>query len=112
MVSLEPNHRLVVLCQSIPWDDLIEQSIPILYQQRGICVDVGRRLNLRAHLGIYILQTVHGWTDRWSEEMLRFYVPARLFCGLLELTESLDRTSIEDFRNRFGEKGLNLSHGR
>ena len=38
--------------------------------------------------------------------MLRFYVPARLFCGLLDSTESLDRTSIEDFRNRFGEKGV------
>ena len=108
MVSLEPNHRLVVLCKAIPWDELIEQCIPILYQEQGILVDVGRRLNLRAHLGIYILQSVHGWTDRWSEEMLRFYVPARLFCGLLDSTASLDRTSIEDFRNRFAEKGAQL----
>lgn len=108
MVSLSPNHRLVILCKAIPWDELIEKSIPILYQEQGVFVDVGRRLNLRAHLGIYMLQSVHGWTDRWSEEMLRFYVPARLFCGLLDSTATLDRTSIEDFRNRFGEKGAQL----
>lgn len=112
MISLETNHRLVVLCKTIPWDELMERAVPTLYQERGISVDIGRRLNLRAHLGIYILQSVHGWTDRWSEEMLRFYVPARLLCGLLDSTESLDRTSIEDFRNRFGQQGAQLITGQ
>ena len=107
-VQIEPNHRLVTLCKSIPWEDLMEKAIPILYDEQGISADTGRRLDLRAHLGAYILQTTYGWTDRWTEEMLRFYIPARIFCGYLESTGSLDHTSIEEFRNRFGEKGTRL----
>lgn len=107
-VRIEPDHRLAVLCRSIPWEELMEKAVPILYTEHGISAEKGRLLNLRAHLGIYILQTVHGWTDRWSEEMLKFYIPARLFCGFLESEGSLDRTSIEEFRNRFGEKGARL----
>jgi transposase, IS5 family len=107
-VQIEPEHRLVILCTSIPWEELMLMAVPILYDEQGISADAGRRLDLRAHLGAYILQTTFGWTDRWTEEMLRFYIPARIFCGYLESTGSLDRTSIEDFRNRFGEKGARL----
>jgi hypothetical protein len=90
------------------WESLIEKAIPILYDEQGISADVGRYLDVRAHLGAYILQSVHGWTDRFTEEMVRFYIPARLFCGYLESEGSLDHTAIEDFRNRFGEKGAQL----
>ena len=109
IISVEPTHRLVVLCKSLPWTELMEKAIPILYDEQGIPWDGGgRKLDLRAHLGAYILQTVHGWTDRWTEEMVRFYFPARLFCGYLDSTGSLDHTKIEEFRNRFGEKGARL----
>jgi hypothetical protein len=107
-VRIEPNHRLAILCRAMGWERLMEKAVPILYQEQGIREDVGRTLNLRAHLGAYILQTVYGWTDRFCEEMLKFYIPARLFCGFLESEESLDHTSIEEFRNRFGEKGAQL----
>ena len=107
-VRIEPNHRLVTLCKSIPWEALMEKAIPILYDEQGISQDSGRPLDLRAHLGAYILQTTYNWTDRWCEEMLRFYIPARLFCGYVASQGSLDHTSIEEFRNRFGEKGARL----
>lgn len=108
VVVLEVNHRLITLCQSIDWESLMERAIPILYDEQGISKEAGRPLDLRAHLGAYILQTTYGWTDRWAEEMLRFYVPARIFCGYHESEGGLDHTSIEDFRNRFGEKGARL----
>ena len=95
VVVLEMNHRLVRLCQSIPWDDLMEKAIPILYEENGISPELGRPLDLRAHLGAYILQATYGWTDRWTQEMLNFYIPARIFCGYLESEAGLDRTSIE-----------------
>jgi len=107
-VRIDPDHRLAVLCRAIAWEELMEKAVPILYQDQGIREDIGRVLNLRAHLGAYILQTVHGWTDRWCEEMLKFYIPARLFCGFLESEGSLDHTSIEEFRNRFGTRGAEL----
>ena len=108
MITLPYGHRLVTLYEAIPWHELMEKAIPILYDDHGISAYIGRELNLRAHLGAYILQTVHGWTDRWTEEMIRYYVPARIFCGFLESTGSLDHTRIEAFRNRFGEKGACL----
>jgi glycosyltransferase involved in cell wall biosynthesis len=108
IVSLPEGHRLLVLHDSIPWAALMQKAIPILYEEQGISRSKGRILNLQAHLGAYILQTVHGWTDRWTEEMIRYYIPARIFCGFWESTGSLDRTRIEDFRNRFGEKGARL----
>ena len=68
IISVEPDHRLVVLCKAIPWMELMEKARPILYDEQGIAWDTGgRKLNLQAHLGAYILQTVHGWTDRWTE---------------------------------------------
>ena len=66
-VKIEPNHRLATLCRSIPWKELMKNAVPILYGEQGIREDLGPDLNLRGHLGIYILQAVHGWTDRWSE---------------------------------------------
>ncbi len=58
IISVEPDHRLVVLCKAIPWMELMEKATPILYDEQGIASDTGgRKLNLRAHLGAYILQT-------------------------------------------------------
>jgi len=108
IVSLPAEHRLITLYNSIPWRELMEKAKIVLYDNQGISPNTGRTLNLQAHLGAYILQTVHGWTDRWTEEMIRFYVPARFFCGFLESTGSLDHTRIEAFRNRFGERGAVL----
>ena len=73
MIHIPKDHPLIVLNQSLPWEELMEEAIPLLYQNHGIAIDIGRRLNLRAHLGAYILQSVHNWTDRWTEEMLKFY---------------------------------------
>jgi transposase, IS5 family len=108
IVTLPHGHRLITLYESIPWEELMKKAKPVLYEEQGISSTVGRPLNLRGHLGAYILQTVHNWTDRWTEEMLRYYVPARIFSGFLDSTGSLDHTSIEEFRNRFGEKGARL----
>ena len=108
IVVLESTHRLIKLCESIPWESLMEQAIPILYDSQGISPNIGRPLDLRAHLGAYILQATYGWTDRFTEEMMRFYIPARIFCGFLESTGSLDHTKIEEFRNRFGSQGARL----
>lgn len=108
MINIPKDHRLVILNQSIPWQDLMLEVVPILYYQHGIATNIGRKLNLRAHLGAYILQSVHNWTDRWTEEMLRYYVPARIFCGFIESPENLDHTKIEEFRNRLGEEGSQL----
>jgi hypothetical protein len=64
MITLPHGHRLVTLYEAIPWHELMEKAKPILYDEQGISPHLGRELNLRAHLGAYILQTVHGCTLR------------------------------------------------
>lgn len=39
IISVEPDHRLVVLCKSIPWLELMEKARPILYDEQGIAWD-------------------------------------------------------------------------
>ena len=45
VVVLEVNHLLITLCQSIAWEGLMEQAIPILYDEQGISKEAGRYLN-------------------------------------------------------------------
>ena len=34
IVILEVNHRLITLCQTIEWESLMEQAVPILYDEQ------------------------------------------------------------------------------
>jgi hypothetical protein len=66
-------------------------------------IDNGRILDLRAHIGALIAQTMNGWTDRQTEEMVRYHAGVRLLCGLERTTTTMDRTRIEAFRNCVGK---------
>ena len=79
IIVVNENHPLVIPAKNIPWKEMFEELVPILY--KNINRFIGRRLDLRAHCGIYLLQAVYHWTDRFAEEMLRNYAPARIFCG-------------------------------
>ena len=40
MINIPKDHPLVTLNQNIPWQDIMEQAIPLLYQDRGISLDI------------------------------------------------------------------------
>lgn len=106
-VPMPRIHQLVIGAENIDWNQLFKELEPILY--KGINKALGRHLDLRAHCGIYLLQSMHNWTDRFSEEMIRYYAPARIFCGYaIDSTKSIDHTRIEKFRNRLGKEGAVL----
>jgi len=46
-----------------------------------------------------------GLTDRKTEEMVRYHAGVRLLCGVEGSTETIDHTSVEDFRNTVGPEG-------
>jgi transposase, IS5 family len=106
-VSDQSKYR--VLENILPWPELAE--VANYYRAKKIDINNGRILNLRLHLGAYIAQSMNGWTDRQTEEMVRYHVGVRILCGLEESTDTADRTRIEAFRNLLGKEGsetLNL----
>lgn len=99
IVAQDSQYR--ILGQIFPWVEAAE----IVNRYRAMKVDIenGRMLDLRAHIGALIAQTMNGWTDRQTEEMVRYHVGVRLLCGLEGTTTTMDRTRIEAFRNCVGK---------
>lgn len=100
-VSDQSKYR--VLENILPWPELAE--VANYYRAKKIDINNGRTLNLRLHLGAYIGQSMNGWTDRQTEEMVRYHVGIRILCGLEESTDTTDRTRIEAFRTLLGKEG-------
>ena len=63
---------------------------------------LGRRLMVRIHLGIYILQRIYNLTDREAEYGVRDNAAYQLFCGLAAVFRwhVPDHTKIQSFRSR------------
>jgi IS5 family transposase len=100
-IVIPANHFLIILSDSIPWSDYAQIAIDDLYN--GIKRS-GRKLNLRLHIGAFVLQTLFRWTDRELEENLNFYAPARVFCGIADKVKSYDHSSYVKFRNRLSDE--------
>lgn len=103
-VLVSSGSRYWVLSNNLEWKLMGE----VANKYRALKVDIhnGRPLNLRMHLGAMIAQSMNGWTDRETEEMMKYHAGIRLLCGLEQSKESLDHTSIECFRNQVGPKGF------
>ncbi len=106
-IIVPKKHFLITLALSIPWEEFARMAIVDLYRDKKRS---GRKLNIRLHLGAFILQTLFRWTDRELEENLNFYSPARVFCGVEG--KAFDHSSYVKFRNRLTEetaKNFNVS---
>jgi len=100
-VTVGPDSQYRMLGQVFPWLEAAE--IVNRYRAMKVDIDNGRILDLRAHIGALIVQTMNGWTDRQTEEMVRYHAGVRLLCGLEGTTTTMDRTRIEAFRNCVGK---------
>lgn len=102
-VYIPEESKYRVLSEALPWLELAE--VANRHRAKKLDINRGAPLNLRLHLGAYIAQTMDGLTDRKTEEMVRYHAGVRLLCGVEGSTETLDHTSIEDFRNTVGPEG-------
>ena len=100
-IAEESKYRL--LCEVLPWLELA--GVANRYRSKHVDINRGAPLNLRLHLGAYIVQTMDGLTDRKTEETVRYHAGVRLLCGVEGSTETIDHTSIEEFRNMIGPDG-------
>ncbi len=73
IIDVDSNHSLLLAAERIDWERMFEELEPIIFN--GINKEIGRRLDIRAHCGIFLLQSDFNWTDRFSEEMMRYHAP-------------------------------------
>lgn len=102
-VVVPADNRYRLLCERLPWRELAE--VANTHRAKHVDLHRGRPLDLRLHLGAFIAQSMNAWTDRETEEMVRFHAGVRLLCALEQSSDSIDHTSIETFRSQLGEPG-------
>lgn len=100
------KHPLIRLSQSIPWKTLVDTILPDLKKTKKGCWWLGRKLKIRTHLGVYLLQQIFNKTDRQIEYDVKDNAAYQLFCGIdiVEKWHAPDHTKIEEFRSRLSEE--------
>ena len=56
LVTIKENHPLIKLAQALPWPKLVELILPDLKKTKTGAWWLGRKLKVRTHLGVYLLQ--------------------------------------------------------
>jgi IS5 family transposase len=102
VIAIAAKHPLVVLANTLPWEQMLALVLPDLQRTEHCCWWVGRPLRVRIHLGIYLLQQWFDLTDRQAEYALHDNAAFQLFCGygLMKHWHVPDHTKIEEFRSR------------
>lgn len=108
-VVVSEGDRYRILSEKLPWLEL--GDVANCHRAKQVDINDGRPLNLRLHLGALISQSMNGWTDRETEEMVRLHAGVRLLCALEQSSQTIDRTSIEAFRNQVGKDGVEALTG-
>ena len=101
-IILDPNDPLYRLCNKILWVELFNQIFPDLQRTPKGMWWVGRKINVRKHLGAYVLQCLFNKTDRAMGADLSVNGLFQAFCGATFISgwSPPHWTKIEEFRNR------------
>lgn len=101
-VTVSEAHPLIKLAQTVPWKQLADIVMPDLKNTPKGLFSVGRKLWVRIHLGVYILQNIFNKTDRQMEWEIKENAAYQLFCGvgILPFFFVPDHTKISKFRSR------------
>ena len=103
VIKVSDDNPLIKLANVFNWNkiadiviDDLKNSTPKLFWW------LGRKLMLRIHLGIFLLQSFNKLTDRGIEDAVRYNALYQVFCGrsIIPNWHCPDHTKIEKFRNR------------
>lgn len=106
LVDICENHPLIKLGKAIPWRDLVELILPDLKKTSAGCWWLGRKLKVRTHIGVYLLQQIYNKTDRQIEYDVKDNAAYQIFCGrhVVKKWHAPDHTKIEKFRSRLSQE--------
>lgn len=103
-VVIEKDHPLVVLCDAIDWAEL-EERVEAMRLTR-VKNAAGRPPHLRALIGAVLFRALRRLSYRETEEQIRYYLPARYLCALIESDWTPDANTLHDFEQSLGEQGM------
>jgi len=98
VLSTEP---LLALANAMDWCHIAHLAIPDLKRTTKGCWYLGRRLSLRSHLAVMILQTLLKETDRGLEQRIKQTLVLQVFhcSSVLPTWHRTDHTKLEELRN-------------
>ena len=103
-IFVSRTHPLILLANALPWRVMKDLAMSDLKKTLKGLWWVGRRLQLRIHLAVFILQSRYQYTDRQMEEHLKCNAAFQLFSGKSAVPDwhPPDHTAIAKFRGRLG----------
>lgn len=104
-IQVKDTHPLIRLGKLLDWPLLCELVLPDLKATGGKWW-LGRKLKVRIHLGVYLLQQLFNKTDRQIEYDVKDNAAYQIFCGLgvVKNWHAPDHTKVETFRSRLSPK--------
>lgn len=101
-IDVPASCPLLKLANALDWTIIAGLVMPDLKKTARGFWNVGRRLWLRSHLAVMILQGLRKETDRGIEARINETPVLQAFCGrgILPKWKCPDHTKIEEFRNR------------
>jgi len=103
IVEVSTTHPLIKLMNALDWEQLCQIILPDLKKStHKLKWWLGRKLKIRTHLGIFLLQQLLNETDRGIERQLYDNAVYAVFCGktFVHDWKVPDHTKIEEFRSR------------
>lgn len=101
-ILVTDDHPLIKLANILPWEKMFEIILPDLKKTPKGQYRRGRKLKIRPHLGVFLLQQFYNRTDRQIEYDVKENAALQLFCGknIVLHWHCPDHTKIEEFRSR------------
>lgn len=101
-IIVDEKQQLIKLGNALKWGKLSKIVLPDLKKTKKLKWWCGRSLQLRTHLGVYLLQQLLNETDRGMEQQIRCNAVYQVFCGktVVKKWSCPDHTKIEEFRSR------------
>jgi hypothetical protein len=104
LVQVSEDHEMVRLARALDWVELERAAAEI--REKKVKGPGGRVPHLRVMLGAMALMALRRKTYRETEDLLRYYVPARYLCDLMDRPWTPDFTTLQDFAELMGEAGM------
>jgi IS5 family transposase len=109
-INVPEHHPLIILANQLPWElmyKLIEGDLKSSTLLKKL--HFGRKIKIRIHLGVYLLQKMYDFTDRKTERFIKDNAAYQIFCGygIVDKWHCPDHTRIEQFRSRLSPETQN-----
>jgi IS5 family transposase len=101
-VVVSVREPLLALANTLDWSRIAQLALEDLKGTSKGCWSRGRKVSLRSHLAVMILQALLKETDRGLQQRIGLSPLLQVFCGqsVLPTWRCPDHTKIERFRNR------------